>query len=189
MHRGQDFRSDRFFAVTSVFLLIVHHGHIQQDIKSLNASPVRLALFAEVQQICQKIRDDSLHAFAFPVQPGFTGKFPEHICSQRGVIIVAADFYRFSLALQAFCHRLQHGGRNSVQCVAHHFLSPCGRSALPLCQSGGHGGQKVFHSFETTAKLQTSLPVIEVINGGITHAICFQGQRITGHDFRRDTQQ
>jgi hypothetical protein len=28
-----------------------------------------------VQQIGQKIRDDSLHAFAFPVQPGFTGKF------------------------------------------------------------------------------------------------------------------
>jgi hypothetical protein len=27
-----------------------------------------------VQQIGQKIRDDSLHAFAFPVQPGFTGK-------------------------------------------------------------------------------------------------------------------
>lgn len=189
MHRGQDFRSDRFFAVTSVFLFIVHHGHFQQGIKSLDASPIRLALFAQVQQIGQKIRDDSLHAFAFPVQPGFTGKFPEHICSQRGVIIVAADFIgsAWPCRRSAIVSSTVAGTAFSVLLII--SLSPCGRSALPLCQSGGHGGQKVFHSFETAAELQTSLPVIEVINGGITHAICFQGQRVTGHDFRRDTQQ
>lgn len=54
MHQGTDSRSNWFFAVTSVFLLIMHHGHIQQGIKSVDTRPVRIALFAQVQKIGQK---------------------------------------------------------------------------------------------------------------------------------------
>ena len=74
IHQGTDSRSNWFFAVTSVFLLIMHHGHIQQGIKSVDTCPVRIALFAQVQKIGQKSSDDSLHALAYPVQPGFSGK-------------------------------------------------------------------------------------------------------------------
>ena len=74
IHQGTDSRSNWFFAVTSVFMLIMHHGHIQQGIKSVDTCPVRIALFAQVQKIGQKISDDSLHALAYPVQPGFSGK-------------------------------------------------------------------------------------------------------------------